>query len=126
MRVIEKLNFKNFLEEVNLTSMLSPDVSSDDAYNRQSTDRFHIASIRNFILPTKTVTSEIRLFNDKNNPILIQLLDGTKISLSHDELRRIQSMGQAPEVGKRMTVVFQRNMNDKSDNYSIINSITVH
>lgn len=124
MIAMNTLNFKDFFkEDSNLTSMLNPEIIGDDAFNRQSTDRFNISNIRNFILPTKTVRSEIRLINDKNNPILIQLLNGTKLFLSFDEYKKIKN--QNPAVGKMATVVFQRHPNDKSDNFSLVNSIKI-
>ena len=124
MIVLEELNFKKFLnEDANMTSMLSPEIGNDMGYDKQSTDRFNISSVRSLILPTKTVTSQIRLLNDKTTPILIQLLNGTKIYLTYDEYQKIKP--QDPQVGKTVTVVFQRNPEDKSDNYSMINSITV-
>lgn len=124
MIVLEELNFKKFLnEDANMTSMLSPEIGNDMGYDKQSTDRFNISSVRSLILPTKTVTSQIRLLNDKTTPILIQLLNGTKIYLTYDEYQKIKP--QDPQVGKTITVVFQRNPEDKSDNYSMINSITV-
>ena len=83
MIVLEELNFKKFLnEDANMTSMLSPEIGNDMGYDKQSTDRFNISSVRSLILPTKTVTSQIRLLNDKTTPILIQLLNGTKIYLT--------------------------------------------
>lgn len=119
------LNFKDFLkEDSNLTSMLNPEILGDDAYNRQSTDRFNISGLRSFILPTKTVRSQIRLINDKTNPILIQLLNGTKLFLSFDEYKKIKN--QNPAVGRMATVVFQRNPNDNTDNFSLINSIEIN
>jgi hypothetical protein len=124
MIVSNELNFKKFLnEEINLTSMLSPEIGNDSGLDKQSTDRFNISSVRSLILPTKTVTSQIRLLNDKSNPILIQLADGTKIYLTYDEYQRIKN--QNPEVGKKISVEFQRNPTDKSDNYSMINSIKI-
>lgn len=124
MIVLEELNFKKFLhEDANMTSMLSPEIGNDTGYDKQSTDRFNISSVRSLILPTKTVTSQISLLDDKTTPILIQLFDGTKIYLTYDEYKRIKY--QDPQVGKTITVVFQRNPEDKSDNYSMINSINV-
>lgn len=124
MIVSNELNFKKFLnEEINLTSMLSPEIGNDSGFDKQSTDRFNISSVRSLILPTKTVTSQIRLLNDKSNPILIQLANGTKIHLTYDEYQRIKN--QNPEVGKKISVEFQRNPTDKSDNYSMINSIRI-
>lgn len=124
MIVLQELNFKNFLnEDINMTSMLSPEIGNDMGYDKQSTDRFNISSVRSLILPTKTVTSQIRLLNNKTTPILIQLLNGTKIYLTYDEYEKLKP--QDPQIGKTITVVFQRNPEDKSDNYSLINSINI-
>lgn len=124
MIVSNELNFKKFLnEEINLTSMLSPEIGNDSGFDKQSTDRFNISSVRSLILPTKTVKSQIRLLYDKSNPVLIQLANGTKIHLTHEEYKRIKN--QNPEVGKEMSVEFLRNPTDKSDNYSMINSIRI-
>lgn len=124
MIVLNELNFKKFLnEDANLTSMMSPEIGNDSGLDKQSTDRFNISSVRSLILPTKTVTSQIRLLRDKTNPILIQLLNGTKIYLTYDEYQRIKN--QNPQVGKKISVEFQRNPTDMSDNYSMINSIKI-
>jgi hypothetical protein len=60
---------------------------------------------------------------DKNkNPISIGLKDGTKLYLSLDQFNRIQ---KTPEVGKRITVIFQRSEDDLSKEPSKIEKIEV-
>lgn len=76
------------------------------------------------ILPSVTRTSQIKLLERNKNPIFMLLADGTKLYLSWDEFRRVK--GQTPEVGKSLTVVFQRRDDDRSGTPSKINSILCH
>jgi len=57
------------------------------------------------------------------NPITIELKDGTKLYLSLDEYNRIQNK---PEVGKNITVDFQRNELNKSETPSKIIGIRIN
>lgn len=66
-------------------------------------------------LPQVNKTGRIDVMLDKKNPIYIQLSDGTKLFLTHDEFRRIEGV---PERGKIMTVTMQRLGHDKSDSPS--------
>lgn len=73
-------------------------------------------------LPAITKSGQIvHLIKDKN-PIYVQLSDGTKLFFNLDEFRRIKGF---PEVGRTMTVVFQRNSGDLSEQPSQIQSCQV-
>lgn len=63
----------------------------------------------------------VKLYN-KRNPIYIRLSDGTEAHFSYDEYRKIQGK---PEIGKTMTLVFQRHPEDNSQQASKINKAIV-
>lgn len=75
-------------------------------------------------VPTVNKTSQIRFIEFKKTPILIQLADGTRMYFTLDEFNRIP--GGKPQVGKMMTVVFQRNPASQNETSSQIQSVTVH
>lgn len=74
-------------------------------------------------IPSVTKTSVITSVIKNKNPIIIELRDGTRLYLDIDQYRRIN---KTPEVGQTMTVVFQRNKNDFSDNTSKIIKIQIN
>lgn len=62
-------------------------------------------------LPTIEKKARIEILHNKNNPIFIQLSDGSKLFFSYDEFKRIQG---EPQQGKMLHVVMQRLPNDVS------------
>jgi hypothetical protein len=74
------------------------------------------------VVPTIKKSGKIKFIQDKENPIIIMLDNGTRLYLTVDEYRRIKGK---PEIGKDMTVVFQRHQNDRTNNPSQVQSITV-
>ena len=81
----------------------------------------HLPSL-DFGLPALTRSGRIDLLIKERNPIYVQLSDGSKLFFTIDEFRRIKGF---PEIGRTMTVVFQRTENDNSDIPSKIDSCTV-
>lgn len=77
----------------------------------------------NLDLPSVTKTALIKYINDKINPILIHLSDGTRLFLPVDAFKRIKG---EPRVGKMMTVVMQRRPDDKTAMPSQISSCHCH
>jgi hypothetical protein len=63
-------------------------------------------------LPTVRKEARIKFINDKINPILVLLADGTRLFFPFDAFRRIQG---EPKVGKTMQVVFLRRNDDGSN-----------
>ncbi len=63
-------------------------------------------------LPQIKKSGSIEVVLQKQNPIYVQLSDGSKLFFTVDQFRRIKNK---PEVGKHMTVIFQRTTDDKSD-----------
>lgn len=84
---------------------------------------FLLLSENELDLPTVSKAAIIRYINDKINPILIFLADGTQIFLPLDAFRRIKD---EPKVGKTLTVVFQRREDDDSKSPSQIHSCHCH
>lgn len=74
-------------------------------------------------IPQVTKCSVIKNIIKNKNPIFIELKDGTKLYLSLDQYNRIN---KTPEVGQTMTVVFQRNEKDLSENPSKIIKIQIN
>lgn len=73
-------------------------------------------------LPSVTRRSKIRSINNKKDPIEIRLMDGTAIYLSLDEFNRVDSRTRL-EVGREISVTFQRREEDGSPNPSKVVSI---
>ena len=69
-------------------------------------------------IPTIKKESKILSVQKNQNPILVQLQDGTRLFFTLDEYRRIS--GGVPEPGKTMVVVMQRNPKDNSPHPSKI------
>lgn len=75
-------------------------------------------------LPTVNRTGRIVYINKQKNPISIHLSDGTRLYMTYAEYKRIK--GSEPEVGRTMTVTFQRASNDDSPYASQVQSVTIH
>jgi hypothetical protein len=71
-------------------------------------------------IPQVIRSSFISSIEKNKNPITIQLRDGTQIHVTMDQFNRIN---KKPEVGKRITVIFQRSNDDLSDTPSKIEKI---
>ncbi|RDJ35252.1 MAG: hypothetical protein DWQ19_10585 [Crenarchaeota archaeon] len=125
------LKFKEYLEQNTVgyhndratTIRLPSDWSGTEAPPKFDGRPPFLASL-DVLLPSVTVTSEIRKIEKNKNPITISLADGTKLFLTWGEYKRIS--GPEPAPGKRLTVTFQRNPGDKSNNLSQVNSILCH
>lgn len=70
-------------------------------------------------LPTVTKESVIRHINDKINPIIVLLADGTRLFFPVDAFRRIKG---EPRIGKTMQVVLLRRTDDGSEAPSQVQS----
>jgi hypothetical protein len=82
----------------------------------------HLSSTDLF-LPKVVKNSFISYIELNKNPIMILLKDGTKLFLNIDQYNRISPK---PEIGKRITVVFQRTPEDKSNTPSKIEKIEIN
>jgi hypothetical protein len=71
-------------------------------------------------LPSVSKSAQIRHINDKINPILVFLSDGTKLYIPYDSFKRINAQ---PEVGKTIIVTFQRRNDDTTKEPSKIQTI---
>jgi hypothetical protein len=71
-------------------------------------------------LPSVSKTSQIKFIDEKKNPILIFLADGTKLYMPYDAYKKINV---PPEVGRTLEVVFQRRKDDTSELPSQIQTI---
>lgn len=138
--------FKEFLlnEEVGLGNLgktiekffTSPDIDSKitGAFvnsNWNNTFQNHKrgeTNIQNLQIPTDVVIPQIEKsgrivsIDRKQNPIMVKLSDGTKCLFTN---REFKSISGDPEVGKLMTVSFQRNPQDSTNDYSKIEKVII-
>jgi hypothetical protein len=75
-------------------------------------------------LPSINRSGRVVFIDKKKNPISIHLSDGTRLYLTYAEYKRIK--GAEPEMGRTMSVTFQRAGNDNTPYASQVQSITVH
>lgn len=73
-------------------------------------------------IPSVERTGRITNLILKRNPIYIRLSDGTEAHFSYDEYRRIEGK---PDLGKTMTLIFQRHPEDKMKQASKIDKAIV-
>jgi hypothetical protein len=78
-------------------------------------------------VPVVRKESKIRILDERGllskvkTPVFIQLEDGTRLYMTRHEFERIK--GEKPALGKTLVVTFQRNLVDKTDQYSQIDSV---
>lgn len=129
------MNFRQFLEQNTVGthndgpgsgfnpsggSLLQSDFTGSEGTPKTTGNALHLPSL-DLGLPSVNKTGVIKHLELKKNPIFIMLSDGTKLYFTLDEFNRIP--GEIPKVGKRMTVKFMRNPNDKTKTTSQIQQI---
>ncbi len=72
-------------------------------------------------IPLVKIKSEVAVVNKNENPIFIQLRDGTHFYLSRDEYDRFGK----PKEGMTVTAEFQRHPGDRSNNPSQVYSVKI-
>ena len=73
-------------------------------------------------IPSVTKQGRITILQTKRNPIYVRLSDGTEAHFTYDEFQRIQG---TPDIGKTMTLIFQRHPEDRMREYSKVDSAIV-
>lgn len=73
-------------------------------------------------IPSIEKTGRITTLLNKKNPIFIRLSDGTEAQFTYDEYKRIEGK---PNIGKVMTIIFQRHPDDSGRSYSKIDKAIV-
>jgi hypothetical protein len=102
-------------------------VSSDVSGSEQSPTMgfaghsLHLPST-DLTIPSVEKTGRITILHLKKNPIYIRLSDGTEAYFTYDEYKRIEG---TPELGKTMTIIFQRHPQDFTQQYSKIDKAIV-
>lgn len=132
------MNFRKFLEHNPLKIQSSFSQNTAGTHNDRATASFLASTWTgsedlgrfgyglpgvDLVLPSVEKKSTIRSITKNKNPITIVLMDGTKIYLTLDEFNRINSM-KSLEVGSDITVTFQRNPGDQSQEPSKIIAIS--
>lgn len=74
------------------------------------------------MLPAINKVGKIAMLIKDKNPILLQMDDDTQLYFTHDQFRRITG---TPEIGRTISVVFQRDYTDRSKRPSQISSCQV-
>lgn len=74
-------------------------------------------------IPSVVKQGRITCLMLKKNPIYIRLSDGTEVNFTYDEYKRIDGK---PELGKTMTLIFQRHPEDRARMYSKIDKAIVN
>jgi hypothetical protein len=97
-------------------------VSTDVTGSKGKSDVGHLSST-DLVLPETVKTGRIITLLLNKNPIYIRLSDGTEANFTSDEYRRIKGK---PEIGKTMTLIFQRHPKDMMSGHSKINSAMIH
>lgn len=74
------------------------------------------------VIPNIVKKSKVQSIEMNRNPIIVMLMDGTKLYLTLDEFNRINSIKKM-EVGKEISVTFQRRPEDQGGEPSKIIAI---
>ncbi len=90
--------------------------TSDTSFNPASTSGVDIS------VPSVERIGKITHLMLKKNPIYVRLSDGTECNFSYDQFRKIQGN---PEVGKTMSISFQRHPEDAVQQHSKIDKAMV-
>lgn len=113
-------NTVGYHNDVATGSFLGTDWTGSEAPENLEGKGFHLPGLD--LVPTVTRSSKIAFIERNKNPIFIMLQDGTRLHFTWDEFNRIQDQ---PEVGKTMTVVFQRWPGDTTDEQAQIAKVDV-
>ena len=73
-------------------------------------------------MPSSEKTGRISFIEFNKNPIKVWISGGTELSIPYDKWRSLETK---PEVGKVMTVTFQRRADDRSENASRIDKVII-
>lgn len=73
-------------------------------------------------VPSTERTGRITTLLLKKNPIYVRLSDGTEVNFTYQEYRRIEGK---PELGKTMTIIFQRHPENQSSGFSKVDKAIV-
>jgi len=82
----------------------------------------HLSST-DLTIPQINKSGRITMLSLKKNPIFVKLSDGTEANFTYDEYKKIQG---EPQLGKVMTITFQRHPGDTSQAYSKIDRVVVN
>jgi hypothetical protein len=125
-----RLDFKSYFENIGGGSFVSSRWSNSDAEDKSLSghptqlDDIDFQGMQNKVdIPKIEKCGLVTRFEDKKNPLYIELDDGTKAFLTFDQYKRIQ--GHLPIVPKhtKLTIIFQRLPHDKTNGVSQIHLI---
>ena len=125
------MNFREFLKlseqntvgthnDVASGSYLGTDWTGSDTPDGLEGQGLHLPGLD--LVPTQSRSAKITFIERNKNPVFIMLQDGTRLNFSWDEFSRIKDK---PEVGKTMTVVFQRWPGDTTEENSQVARVDV-
>jgi hypothetical protein len=114
-KIFDNKSYSNFLSSsANNTYDYSPWRGNDSINNQKEPV--------DLVIPNIEKTARIIFLDVKKTPIRMLLSDGTECLFSEVEFRKIKGI---PEINKTITLVFQRNPNDFSKNFSKIEKAIV-
>ena len=73
-------------------------------------------------MPSTERSGRIMFIDEKKNPIHVRLSDGSEANFTYDQWRRIDGK---PQIGKVMTMVYQRRPDDRNENASKIEKVII-
>lgn len=114
------MNFRYYFEQATGGGYLTSDFTGSEQTPKMTGNPLHLPSI-DFVVPKIQRSGVIKQLELKTNPIKMLLSDGTRLFFTYDEFKRIK--GAKPEIGKTITVVMQRRLEDKTSNTSQIENI---
>lgn len=108
------MNFRDYMALIEYVNNVGAAVTLPaDTSNSMSLDGSSPEQPKNLLsLPAVTRSGRIDTILKNQNPIYVRLSDGSELYFTHDEYRK--RIKGNPEVGRTMTVVFQRHPNDGS------------
>ena len=114
-KIFDNKSYSSFLSSVNNNTYDYSPWRGNDSINNQKEPV-------DLVIPSMEKTAKIIFLDFKKTPIKMRLSDGFECLFTEVEFRKIKGV---PEVGKTITLIFQRNSNDFSKNFSKIEKAIV-
>jgi hypothetical protein len=114
-KIFDNKSYSSFLSSANNNTYDYSPWRGNDSINNQKEPV-------DLVIPSMEKTAKIIFLDVKKTPIKMRLSDGTECLFTEVEFRKIKGI---PEAGKTITLIFQRNSNDFSKNFSKIEKAIV-
>lgn len=114
-KIFDNKSYSSFLSSINNNTYDYSPWRGNDSINNQKEPV-------DLVIPSMEKTAKIIFLDLKKTPIRMRLSDGTECLFTEVEFRKIKGI---PEINKTITLIFQRNSNDFSKNFSKIEKAIV-